>query len=151
MGDHLQGPKPVIGLLGGIGAGKSLVARLMAQEGCGVIDADDLARRALDSPAVRSKLVARWGAGLLAADGHVDRKALAAIVFENPKELRELEAVTHPRVNRQRRAQRRRADGGPGHPCRSWTIRRCCWRRGLTGSVISLFWWMPHAPRAWRE
>ena len=53
--------KPVIGLVGGIGSGKSTVARLLGALGCGVIDADQLAKGLLDEPAIRDSLVAWWG------------------------------------------------------------------------------------------
>ena len=98
--------KPVIGLLGAPGSGKSLVARQMAELGCGVIDADKLAREALDEPEVRAQ-IGEWWPGAIGRDGRVDRKALAKIVFHDPAALRRLEDVVHPRVGERRMELRR--------------------------------------------
>ena len=91
--------KPVIGLLGGIGSGKSLVAQQMAKLGCGVIDSDQLAREALDEPAVRDELVRWWGGRIIGDGGRVDRQAVAQIVFAQPGERERLEGLVHPRVH----------------------------------------------------
>lgn len=101
-------PKPVIGVVGGIGAGKSLVARLLAAEGCGVIDSDAIAKRALLDPEIRDQLVQWWGDRILGHDGHVERRAVAAEVFENPQELERLESIVHPRVHAERKRLRKR-------------------------------------------
>ena len=95
--------KPIIGLTGGIGSGKTLVAQQMAALGAAVIDADKLGRRALDDPPVRDQLVAWWGENLLRQDGTVDRRRLAQRVFDDPEALRRLESVVHPWVGRARR------------------------------------------------
>lgn len=95
----------VIGLAGGIGAGKSEAARILAGLGCTVIDSDLEARAALDRPEVRDELVRWWGRGILDASGSVDRKAVARIVFSDAKERRRLEGLVHPIV----RATRGRA------------------------------------------
>ena len=89
---------PVIGLLGGIGSGKSTVARAFAQLGCGIVDADALARAALQSDAVRQTLVEWWGSAVLDQAGAVDRAAVARIIFEAPSQKHRLEALIHPRV-----------------------------------------------------
>ena len=93
---------PVIGLLGAPGSGKSHLARLWKQMGAAVIDADAIAREALDRPDVRGTLAAWWGPEILAADGQVDRAAVAAKVFADPTELARLESLVHPRVNARR-------------------------------------------------
>lgn len=103
-----RNPKLVIGLLGAPGSGKSTVARQFAQLGCGVIDADVLAKEALDEPAVRDRLVEWWGSRVLTPEGRVDRKAVAAIVFDRPEELARLESVVHPRVHEKRQALRQK-------------------------------------------
>ena len=90
--------KPVIGLLGGVGSGKSLVAKQLASLGCGIVDADALARAAIDEPAVRHQLVQWWGQGVINPSGQVDRKAVAAKIFNNRDEKARLEGVIHPRV-----------------------------------------------------
>ncbi len=97
-------PSLVIGVLGGIASGKSAAARLLAGPDGAVIDADALAREVLESPAVRVELGRRFGAGVLRADGSVDREALAARVFGDPAARADLESLTHPRVRARVRA-----------------------------------------------
>ena len=97
---------PVIGLTGGIGAGKSLVARCFERLGCAVIDADSLAREAMESEDVRTTLTAWWGQGVCDAAGKVERKQVAAVVFGNPAELARLEGLLHPLVHTRRHALR---------------------------------------------
>ena len=108
-----NGHKPVIGLVGGIGAGKSFVARQFARLGCAVIDSDELAKAALTDPAVRSRIVQRWGRRVLDSRGHVDRIALARIVFPEAAELRQLEQMIHPKVHELRADLRRRHEADP--------------------------------------
>lgn len=88
-----------VGLTGGIGAGKSEVARLLAGHGAVIVDADVLAREAV---AVGSEglaeVVEAFGPGVLAADGSLDRAALATVVFADPAARGRLEAIIHPRV-----------------------------------------------------
>lgn len=94
----------VVGILGGIGSGKSLVAEILLQMGAEVFSADEVGHRALDDPLIMEQLVARWGAGILATDGHPDRQAIAAQVFQGPdadSELAFLEQLTHPRIGRE--------------------------------------------------
>lgn len=94
--------KAVIGLTGGIGSGKSYVARLMAELGCAVIDSDKLAHEALDDEQVKSRITERFGRQVLSATGEVDRQALAQIVFGDAAELNMLEQFIHPFVRRER-------------------------------------------------
>jgi dephospho-CoA kinase len=102
----------IVGVLGGIGAGKSTVTRLFADLGAEVIHADDIAHDVLETPVVREALRARLGEGFLGPGGTVDRKALAARVFENPEELEVLESLIHPRVTE--RIRSRVEEIGPG-------------------------------------
>ena len=92
----------VIGLDGRPGAGKSTVARLFAERGAEVIDADRLAHEVLDEPEVRRLVVERFGAGVLDAEGRVRRPAVADRVFgptaAHAAALADLEAIVHPRV-----------------------------------------------------
>jgi dephospho-CoA kinase len=92
----------VIGLVGRIGAGKSTVARMFADRGGIVIDADALAHEALDEPEVVRAISARFGAECIDAAGRVRRETLAGLVFgDAPSQeanLRDLEAIVHPRV-----------------------------------------------------
>ncbi|MDX6208748.1 MAG: dephospho-CoA kinase [Frankiales bacterium] len=88
-----------VGLTGGIGAGKSTVARLLADRGAVVIDADVLAREVLESGTDGlAEVVAAFGPEMLARDGTLDRKVLAARVFADPGQLAQLNAIVHPRV-----------------------------------------------------
>ena len=89
----------VIGLTGGIASGKTTVARLLANRGAPVIDADVLARQVVEpgQPAL-AELVARFGAAILAPDGRLDRKRLGAIAFADPAARADLGRITHPRI-----------------------------------------------------
>jgi dephospho-CoA kinase len=104
----MPAPPPVIGILGGIGSGKSTVAAEFDRQGCGVIDADAIAKSAYDDPSVVAELRAWWGDAVLDDAGRVDRKAVSAIIFDDPQAKARLEAMIHPRVHAQRR--RRRAE-----------------------------------------
>jgi len=96
---------PVLGLVGGIGSGKSLLADQFASLGCAVVDADRLARRYLREPAVRRALAKRFGKKILDASGRVDREALGRLVFSDRKALEALNSLTHPELcKRTRRA-----------------------------------------------
>lgn len=88
--------KPIIGIAGGIGSGKSFVARLFGEEGCLVLDADAAVRAAYETPAVKESLREWWGADVFQADGSVDRRAVARRVFADPAERRRLEGLLHP-------------------------------------------------------
>lgn len=91
----------VVGLCGGIGAGKSTVATLLAERGATVIDVDALGRQVLTDDDVHAAVVAEFGNGVLDADGAVDRKALAIEVFASEGRLADLEAISHPAINRE--------------------------------------------------
>ncbi len=97
--------KPVIGLAGGIGSGKSTVARMLADLGCVVADSDAAARAALEDPAIRDRIVAQWGSEILDDAGRIDRSKMAAIVFSDPQQRRQLESITHPWIEARRREQ----------------------------------------------
>lgn len=94
--------KPVIGVTGGIGAGKSTVARLFESLGGAVIDSDRVGHEQLEDPGVIRQLREWWG-DRVCRDGHrIDRSAVAAVVFEDPVELRRLEALLYPRIEAER-------------------------------------------------
>lgn len=91
----------LIGLSGPIGCGKSTVARVLADLGGAVIDADQLARRATEhgAPAL-SRIRERFGDAVFTPVGSLDRAALAGVVFNDAAALRDLEAIVHPEVRR---------------------------------------------------
>jgi len=91
----------LVGLTGGIGSGKSTVSRMLAARGAVVIDADVLARRAVEpGTSGLDAVVARFGDGVLGPDGSLDRHALASIVFADDVARDDLEAIVHPAVRR---------------------------------------------------
>jgi dephospho-CoA kinase len=89
----------VYGLTGGIASGKSVVARMLRELGAPVIDADTLARRVVEPgrPAYED-IVREFGREVLAADGTIDRKRLAGVVFADEARRERLNAITHPRI-----------------------------------------------------
>jgi dephospho-CoA kinase len=94
----------LVGLTGNIGSGKSTVSRMLAERGATIIDADVLARRAVElGTAAFDRIVARWGESVLAPDGHLDRAALRQVVFADHEQLDELNAIVHPEIERLRK------------------------------------------------
>jgi dephospho-CoA kinase len=89
----------LVGLTGGIGAGKSTVSGLLAERGAVIVDADAITRD-LQRPGepVLAAMVERFGEGILQADGALDRAAVADIVFADPAALKDLNAIVHPAV-----------------------------------------------------
>ena len=92
------GRKPIIGILGGVGSGKSTVADEFAKLGCKVIDADKIAHELLDKKTVQDKIVALFGKNILDSSGKIDRKKLADIVFADADKLSSLNKIVHPFV-----------------------------------------------------
>lgn len=88
-----------IGLTGGIATGKSTVAKMLREQGYSVIDADELAKKAVSkySPGLRS-VVEKFGESVLSVDGDLDRKKLGQIVFADKNKLSQLEMLIHPFV-----------------------------------------------------
>jgi dephospho-CoA kinase len=96
---------PTIGLAGGIGAGKSRVAALLAELGCVVSDSDADARAVLADPEVIATLRSWWGDEVVGVDGAIDRGKVAGRVFTDVEERRRLESVLHPRIHERRAAR----------------------------------------------
>ena len=98
-------------LTGGIGSGKSTVARLLVARGATLIDADAIAREVVEpgGPAYDA-VVERFGRAVVSPDGTVDRKALARIAFSDPAALADLNAATHPAIGRIMAERRQAAD-----------------------------------------
>jgi dephospho-CoA kinase len=102
----------LVGLTGNVASGKSAVAGMLASHGATVIDADALARRAVEpgTPAL-ARIAARWGKDVLRSDGALDRGALRRRVFRESAQLEELNAIVHPEVMRLRDREIRAARG----------------------------------------
>ena len=100
MSQQAKKPRPVIGLLGGIASGKSLVAGQFAKLGCAVVDADRLAHESLAEPKIRQAIRERFGDAVLAPSGEVDRQLLGAKAFAGREDLEALEAIVHPETCR---------------------------------------------------
>ena len=105
----------LVGLTGGIGSGKSTVSALLAARGAVVIDADAITRQ-LQEPGqpVLTAIVERFGTRVLDSEGRLDRPALAAIVFNDPQALKELNEIVHPAVGVET-ARRIAAEQGTDH------------------------------------
>jgi dephospho-CoA kinase len=88
-----------IGLTGGIGSGKSTVSALLAAKGAVIVDADAITKE-VQQPGteVFAAMVERFGPGIVAADGTLDRPAVAEIVFNDPEALKDLNDIVHPAV-----------------------------------------------------
>ena len=99
----------ILGLLGGVASGKSLVARQLAELGAVVLDADRAGHEALRLPRVEAAARQRWGDAVFGPDGHIDRSRLAKIVFapppDGPRERKFLESLTHPEIGRRLAAE----------------------------------------------
>jgi dephospho-CoA kinase len=107
----------VVGLTGGIGAGKSTVAEILAELGARVIDADRIGHDVYRPGTPGFRLVVdAFGSGVVAADGSIDRRALGAIVFGDPAALARLNVLLHPLIEEElaRRLAAARADGFAG-------------------------------------
>jgi len=91
--------KPVIGIIGAIGSGKSAVSGELAALGCAVIDADAIGHKLLGDPEVRDRLRQRWGDKVLTDAGDVDRAAIADAVFASRDELDALNGILHPLIS----------------------------------------------------
>lgn len=88
-----------VGLTGGIGSGKSTVASLLVDRGAVLIDADAIAREVVaPRGSAYQPLIDRFGEQILASDGTIDRKALAAIAFADKEQLDQLNSITHPAI-----------------------------------------------------
>jgi len=105
----------VLGLTGGIGSGKSVVAQMFARLGAVVIDADQLAREVVEpgQPALR-EIATAFGPDVLLPDGRLDRPKLAGIIFADPAERAKLDAITHPRIRARMDEEIKARRSGPG-------------------------------------
>ena len=106
----------VLGLIGGIGSGKSAVAAAFARLGAVVIAGDQLGHEALKQPAIRRQIVEHFGPAVLDANGDIDRRRLAAIVFADDNERRALERGVHPYIEERIRQEIAKARANPAVP-----------------------------------
>jgi dephospho-CoA kinase len=96
--------KPVIGLVGGIGSGKSRVAAEFARHGARIVSGDAAGHEALRQPEIKARVAARWP-GVLDAGGEIDRRKLGAVVFGDPGERAALEVIVFPWITARLREQ----------------------------------------------
>ena len=108
--------KPIIGLVGGLGSGKSRVAAAFHQHGGVLITADALGHEALEQPDILARVAQRWGARVVDEKGIADRKRLGAIVFASPVERANLELLVFPWIEGRIREQIAKAQADPKIP-----------------------------------
>lgn len=109
----MSGGKPVLGMIGGIGAGKSTAAKCLAVRGGFVVDCDKLGHVALEIPKVMQRLTDRWGERVRNPDGTANRRAIAGIVFDTPAERTWLEGVVFPVIGELATVEIRKAEADP--------------------------------------
>jgi dephospho-CoA kinase len=105
--------KPIIGLTGGIGSGKTFIAKIFGEEGCLVINSDDLVRQAYKDTVVKFEIKKWWGKLMFDPTGEIDRAAIARKVFQYPSERQKVENLLHPIVDRNREKMMRMASENP--------------------------------------
>jgi dephospho-CoA kinase len=92
----------LVGLTGGIGAGKSTVSDLLARKGAVIVDADEVARAVVEpGTATLATIVERFGPDVLGPDGRLDRVALARVAFTDEESRQALEGITHPAIGKE--------------------------------------------------
>jgi len=101
---------PTIGIVGGIGSGKSTVATALDELGCVIACADANVKKILATKEIQEELVAWWGNAVLDADGELNTKAIADLVFNNEKERGRLEQLLHPLARNMQEAAFEKAD-----------------------------------------
>ena len=129
--------KPIIGLAGGIGSGKSRIAQFFGEFGCLVLDADAQVRALYRDPRVLKTLASWWGQAVFTPTGEVDRAAVARKVFGDPAERRRLEQLLHPLVTQQRDEAMRAASNDPGVVGYVWDI-PLLFENGLDGQCDAI-------------
>jgi dephospho-CoA kinase len=115
-GTSPSAPCLVLGLVGGIGAGKSRVSAALAQRGGRLVAGDPLGHDALRQPNVIALVVERWGREVLDDARQIDRRKLGRIVFADEEDRKELEAIVHPWIGQQLHEQLHAAKADPSVP-----------------------------------
>jgi len=105
---------PVIGLIGGIGSGKSQVSRLLEEAGAVVLSGDALGHEALRQADLKARIVGGFGADFLDEQGEIQRRKLGGIVFAQETERQALESIVHPYIKQRLREELAKARGRPG-------------------------------------
>jgi dephospho-CoA kinase len=105
--------KPIIGIAGGIGSGKSFIAHCFAELGCHVIDSDAHVQAEYRDPKVVAMLAQWWGSGVVQSNGEADRAFIARIIFTDPVQRKRLEQLLHPLVNAAREKEMAEAARSP--------------------------------------
>jgi dephospho-CoA kinase len=105
--------KPIIGITGGIGSGKSTVAAIFGEIGCQVISSDRQVEQVYRAPEVAAELRKWWGGEIVKTDGELNKRRIADIIFSDPSQRKRLEELLHPRVARLRDREMGRARGNP--------------------------------------
>jgi dephospho-CoA kinase len=105
--------KPIIGIAGAIGSGKSFIAHLFGEEGCMVIASDEIVRQAYKDPVIKAQLKRWWGLLVFSPDGEIDRAAVARKIFSKVEERRRLEQLLHPYANQVRERMMQQAATDP--------------------------------------
>lgn len=118
--------RPIIGIVGGIGSGKSYIADLFAPLGALVLKSDDHVSEAYRRPEVLDAIRQWWGDAALTPDGAANRKAIAARVFSDPEARRRLERLIHPLVGQIRDQLMRSAAANPAIRAFIWDIPLLC-------------------------
>lgn len=114
--------KPIIGIAGGIGSGKSLIAQIFADQGCLVLNADDQVRTLYADPAIKQTLRTWWGDRVFNSQGDLDRRAIAHIIFADFEQKKRLESLLHPKVDQLRQAAMQLAANNPQVLAFIWDI-----------------------------
>ena len=105
--------RPIIGISGGIGSGKSFVADMFRRLGCLVISADRQVDEAYRDPAILDQIRRWWGQEVFGPDGAINRKAIGAIIFNDVSQRLRLEGLIHPYIAARREQIMQRAAGDP--------------------------------------
>jgi dephospho-CoA kinase len=109
-------PCPVLGLVGGIGSGKSRVSAALERRGGRIVAGDPLGHEALRQKNVIALIVENWGRDVLEPNGQVDRRKLGAIIFADADDRKELESIVHPWIGQQLHEQLHAAKSDPNVP-----------------------------------
>ncbi|HEV2292568.1 MAG TPA: dephospho-CoA kinase [Tepidisphaeraceae bacterium] len=112
--------KPIVGVAGGVGSGKSFVARLFGELGCRVISSDELVRDAYRDGRVVATLKKWWGGDVLTPGGEVNKRVVAQRIFADPAERQRLERLLHPMVSDARERVMAAAAPDPAVPAFVW-------------------------------